>query len=446
MQPQSETIGRRPRIARAVSVHAGAHALPPTAGRRHPVGTLAAHRKSLIHQMCLTLVFLAVASSGIVFTEPSPTDAISMGLVALLPTVGLVAITPLLTGYLSAWLLAAAAGFFAATMAGDAGAPATFTFVSLYLYLSSFVIAAFIAKQPLAHTELILRAWLLAALLATAAGLVGYFNLLPGAFDMFTRFGRAAGTFKDPNVFGPFLVAPILYALHVAINRTHLRAILPLAIAGVLALGVFLSFSRGAWLCLALALAIYGWLAYVTAQSEQYRTRILLLLAVGAALIGAVIMISLQNDGIVELLTQRASLTQSYDVGPEGRFGGQEKAIGLIAENPFGIGATIFTAVHHHEEVHNVYLSILLNAGWVGGGIYWIMTLLTIVLGLRYALTRTPAQPLLLIAYAAFVANAMEGIIIDLDHWRHVYLLMAIVWGIIAADRHQAGPTCSGPA
>lgn len=446
MQPQSETIGRRPRIARAASVHAGAHALPPTAGRRHPVGTLAAHRKSLVHQMCLALVFLAVASSGIVFTEPSPTDAISMGLVVLLPTVGLVAITPLLTGYLSAWLLAAAAGFFAATMAGDAGAPATFTFVSLYLYLSSFVIAAFIAKQPLAHTELILRAWLLAALLATAAGLVGYFNLLPGAFDMFTRFGRAAGTFKDPNVFGPFLVAPILYALHVAINRTHLRAILPLAIAGVLALGVFLSFSRGAWLCLALALAIYGWLAYVTAQSEQHRTRILHLLAVGAALIGAVIMIALQNDGIVELLTQRASLTQSYDVGPEGRFGGQEKAIGLIAENPFGIGATIFTAVHHHEEVHNVYLSILLNAGWVGGGIYWIMTLLTIVLGFRYALTRTPAQPLLLIAYAAFVANAMEGIIIDLDHWRHVYLLMAIVWGIIAAVRHQAGRTCSGPA
>lgn len=393
--------------------------------------------------MCLALVFLAVATSGIVFSEPSPTDVISMGLIVLLPAVGLVAMTPLLTGYLSAWLLAAAAGFFAATMAADAGTPATFTFVSLYLYLSSFVIAAFIARSPLAHTELIFQAWLLAALLATAAGLAGYFSLVPGAFEMFTRFGRAAGTFKDPNVFGPFLVAPFLYALHLAINSSQVRAGLPLGIAGVMALGAFLSFSRGAWLCLVLALAIYGWLAYVTAQSEQRRARIVHLIAAGAALIGAVILIAAQNDGIVELLSQRASLTQSYDVGPEGRFGGQEKALGLIAENPFGIGATIFTAVHHHEDVHNVYLSMLLNAGWIGGGIYWVMTLLTMALGLRYAFTRTPAQPLLLVAYAAFVANALEGVIIDLDHWRHVYLLMAIVWGVIAADRRRVRATCA---
>lgn len=393
--------------------------------------------------MCLALVFLAVATSGIVFSEPSPTDVISMGLIVLLPAVGLVAMTPLLTGYLSAWLLAAAAGFFAATMAADAGTPATFTFVSLYLYLSSFVIAAFIARSPLAHTELIFQAWLLAALLATAAGLAGYFSLVPGAFEMFTRFGRAAGTFKDPNVFGPFLVAPFLYALHLAINSSQVRAGLPLGIAGVMALGAFLSFSRGAWLCLVLALAIYGWLAYVTAQSEQRRARIVHLIAAGAALIGAVILIAAQNDGIVELLSQRASLTQSYDVGPEGRFGGQEKALGLIAENPFGIGATIFTAVHHHEDVHNVYLSMLLNAGWIGGGIYWVMTLLTMAIGLRYAFTRTPAQPLLLVAYAAFVANALEGVIIDLDHWRHVYLLMAIVWGVIAADRRRVRATCA---
>lgn len=444
MQPQSETMGRKPRMARAVRVHAAAHALLPTPARRSNDGAISAHRKRLVHQMCLALVFLAVATSGIVFTEPSPTDVVSMGLIVLLPAVGLVAITPLLTGYLSAWLLAAAAGFFSATVAGDAGTPATFTFVSLYLYLSSFVIAAFIAKNPLAHVELIFRAWLLAALLATAAGLAGYFNLVPGAFDMFTRFGRAAGTFKDPNVFGPFLVAPFLFALHLAINSSQVRAGSPLAIAGVLALGVFLSFSRGAWLCLVLALTIYGWLAFVTAQSEQRRARIVHLISVGAALIGAVILIAAQNDGIVELLSQRASLTQSYDVGPEGRFGGQEKALGLIAENPFGIGATIFTSVHHHEEVHNVYLSIFLNAGWIGGGIYWVMTLLTMVLGLRYALTRTPAQPLLLIAYAAFVANALEGIIIDLDHWRHVYLLMAIVWGVIAAARRQVSASCAG--
>ncbi|MGZ5914838.1 MAG: hypothetical protein ACXWJU_05890, partial [Hyphomicrobium sp.] len=49
------------------------------------------------------------------------------------------------------------------------------------------------------------------------------------------------------------------------------------------------------------------------------------------------------------------------------------------------------------------------------------------------SLKATPTQPLFLIVYAAFIANAMEGIIIDSDHWRHFYLLAAMVWGLMSA-------------
>ena len=35
----------------------------------------------------------------------------------------------------------------------------------------------------------------------------------------------------------------------------------------------------------------------------------------------------------------RAALEQPYDVGPNGRFGGQIKAVGLILTHPLGIGA-----------------------------------------------------------------------------------------------------------
>ena len=76
---------------------------------------------------------------------------------------------------------------------------------------------------------------------------------------------------------------------------------------------------------------------------------------------------------------------------------------------------------------------MVLNAGWLGGGIYWIIVGLTAVLGFLHALKRTPTQPLFLIVYAAFMANAMEGIIIDSDHWRHFYLLAAMVWGLMSA-------------
>lgn len=385
-------------------------------------------------------VFLAFATSGIVFSEPAPTDALLMGLIVLLPAIGLVAISPLLVAYLGLWLTAGACGLLAAALAPDVASSVKFTFVSIYLYLASFVLAAFVARDPRFHVELIFKGWTLAALVATAAGLVGYFSLLPGAEDLFTRFGRLSGTFKDPNVLGPFLVAPFLYALHVALDRPLARMAGPLLIAGVLALAILLSFSRGAWFNLAVALAVYGALALATAEDAARRLRILRLMAGGAALVGLVVLGALQNDRVQELLSQRASLTQSYDVGPDGRFGGQQKAIGLVATNPLGVGALVFGSVHHHEEPHNVYLSMLLNAGWLGGGIYWLFALTTIGLGVAHALRPGPARPLLLIAVAAFSANALEGLIIDLDHWRHVYVLMAIVWGCVSAAGRSLPP------
>jgi O-antigen ligase len=98
---------------------------------------------------------------------------------------------------------------------------------------------------------------------------------------------------------------------------------------------------------------------------------------------------ALNSDQVANVLSQRASFEQSYDTGSEGRFGGQEKAVGLIAENPLGIGAQEFTTRHHPEEVHNVYLSMLLNAGWLGGGVYWILVASTLALGFRHALKAT---------------------------------------------------------
>jgi hypothetical protein len=36
------------------------------------------------------------------------------------------------------------------------------------------------------------------------------------------------------------------------------------------------------------------------------------------------------------------------------------------------------------------------------------------------------------------VATAFEGAIIDSDHWRHFYLMMGLLWGMMAAARRPA--------
>ena len=83
-------------------------------------------------------------------------------------------------------------------------------------------------------------------MVAAVAGIVGYFDLLPGARELMTRYGRATGLFKDPNVFGPFLVPALLYALSRLFAGSIRRMPLMLAALPSLGLAILLSFSRGA--------------------------------------------------------------------------------------------------------------------------------------------------------------------------------------------------------
>ena len=116
--------------------------------------------RSFVHVASLIFVWLAIATSGIVFREPAPTDALMFGLIVLLPAVGLIAISPMLTAYLSLWLIVGAAGLVAATFAPEPMAAVKFSGVSIYLYVASFVMAAFVARNQAIHTELIFKAWL----------------------------------------------------------------------------------------------------------------------------------------------------------------------------------------------------------------------------------------------------------------------------------------------
>jgi len=400
--------------------------------------------RSAAHKVALGLVWLAVASGAVVFSEPAPVDVLTMGLVVLLPLIGLAAFPLPLFLMLGMMLAAAAGAFLAAGIAIDTGVAATHTGVSLYLYVASFVLAAFVAKRPADHARLILDAYLWAALVAAAAGITGYFDLLPGAYDLMTRYGRASGLFKDPNVLGPFLVPAIIYALAQLSGATLRRAVVLLGLLAVVGLAMLLSFSRGAWLNLGGAAVVYGVLHVLTVRSHRARLRFTATSVAGMAAIAALVLVALQFDKVADLAAERASLSQSYDEGPEGRFGGQQKAMGLILENPLGIGARQFAPHYHHEEPHNVYLSVFLNAGWVGGLAFIAVLAVTSAWGLRHAFVRTATQPVFLVVYACFLAHALEGFIIDLDHWRHFYLLLALIWGLMLGKEAVQTPRTRG--
>jgi hypothetical protein len=276
-----------------------------------------------------------------------------------------------------------------------------------------------------------MSAYVFAALVAASAGLIGYFKLVPGAAELFTLdYARARGTFKDPNVLGAFLVPALLYVLNLVIRTGIVRASLLLLAAPILLFGSLLAFSRGAWINLAVSLLVYACFTFTTVSSHRQRLKLVMYGLLAGIFAVGVFAAALSIPQVSEVMEQRARLEQPYDVGPEGRFGGQKKALGLVVANPIGIGALEFARTYNEEDVHEVYLNMFLNAGWVGGTLYLVVVMLTLWLGLRQVVRDRGGDGISVVLVAAFVGMAVEGLVIDTDHWRHFYLVMAMIWGM----------------
>jgi len=390
-----------------------------------------------IRRLGYLYAWVTIASGAIVFSEPAPYDALMIGAILILPVLGLARFTSGIGFYLSLWTLVVAGGFVATAQAGILDAPAKHMGITLYLAVSSVVMAAFVLDRPAASVRLIMSAYVFAALTAACAGLIGYFNLLPGAAELFTEeFGRMRGTFKDPNVLGAFVVPALLYALNRLIRSGAVRGAFWLLATPILLFASVLAFSRGAWINLAVSLLAYAYFSFATAQSQRQRLKLVLYLMVAAILAAGVTAAALTIPEVSELMGQRASLQQPYDVGPEGRFGGQKKALDLALTHPLGIGALEFGRAYHHEDVHEVYLSMFLNSGWLGGTVYLAIVLLTLWLGLQLLVRDKGGDGVSAVLVAAFIGMALEGAVVDTDHWRHFYLIMAMIWGMALAPRH----------
>ncbi len=70
-----------------------------------------------------------------------------------------------------------------------------------------------------------------------------------------------------------------------------------------------------------------------------------------------------------------------------------------------------------------------LNTGWIGGTLYLFLVLTTLVLGLKLVLGDRGGDGVIAVPVAASFGMALEGAVIDTDHWRYFYLIMAMVWG-----------------
>jgi len=391
----------------------------------------------LAERILLVVLFVTVLASSVAFIEPSPHDLL-MGALAGACFIAGVRFQRMLAVPLILLLVWNFAGTMALIPVLGQEKTVQYTATSVYLAVAAMVFACLFANNTMSRLATMRIAYTASAVLVALAGISGYFNLFPGADQLFAPTGRALGAFKDPNVFGPFLIWPTLFVIYRMLTRRIGPA--DLVVCSILMLALLLSFSRGAWFHFAVSSGALVTLAFLVAPDSRIRLRILFMAALSLVVLGILLAILLSFDSIGDMFRERAQLIQSYDVGEGGRFRLQELALSAVLNFPNGMGPFEFARVHGLQQ-HNVYLQAFLVYGWAGAMAYFVLLLSTVWIGLRTSLIPTAWQPYIITAFAAFVGETAEGFVIDTDHWRHFFLLLGMIWGLAAATLRETRAT-----
>lgn len=316
-----------------------------------------------------------------------------------------------------------------------------FLFITVYLVIFSLWLTGYVDSPS--RARLVVVTWLVigvASAIISAAALnlpVPGRSFILGSVD---NSQRASGFFKDPNVFGPFLIPIALILLEQRIaprspRLLRMRGSTTWLCLLALTLGILLAYSRAGWLNFGLALLVMLGALALRRRGARRALRALSALL----LIGGVTAVILSATGSIGFLEHRAQLHQSYD---NGRFAAQHLGWELGWTHPVGIGPGQFES-YSPVAAQSTFVRVFSEQGPVALLLWVAMLLVTLVLALRnVAMGRDTygiGSAALLGAWCGMILNST---VVDTLHWRHMWVVAALIW----ASTNRSAPARTAPA
>ena len=358
---------------------------------------------------------------GFVRIEPAPVD----GVLAIVMAVALVTgrfdlrSAPLWANGLVALFLAA--NLLACIEAVKPSRAASFMSVTVYLCILGLWTAGYVRTTPRARMVLIL--WLGVGVVSAALSTLALYVAFPGSIEFHALYvDRGQGLFKDPNVYGPFLVPPAILVLHELLEPRLLRGgrLFKLVCFTILVLGVTTSYSRAAWLNLGVGVLVMLTVLPLR-RGGVARAGTLLLALIACIGVAAVAVIATGSSSFLE---ERAQY-QTYD---NDRFGAQRSGVELAEQHPIGVGPGQFELLSP-VSAHSTYVRALAEEGWVGLILLGGLLVATLGAAVRNMLlgrsTAGLSSTALLAAWCGLLANSL---FVDTLHWRHLWILAGLIW------------------
>ena len=416
---------------RALPVLAGLASLPVGAalalalyGAPPPLGLALAGGLGLVLVLALALARYdaAVALGGLLLgmqvVDPAPADGVFFVVMAIAIATRRFRLSAVPRPVVAMLAVFGALNVMASIQVVDPERAVVFFGTTAFLAVFAIWLAGYTTSRR--RSLLLVRAYLATAVASSVIGVLALLGALPGA-ELLTESDRSRAFFQDPNVFGPFLIPPALILIEEIVHPRLLSARLAtkLVLLAVLLVGILFSYSRGAWVNLGVALVVLGLILSLRGGVRTAAT-LLAVTAMTAAIIATVVVATGSGD----FLAERAR-PQTYDTD---RFSGQRAGLRPAAEYPFGAGPGQFESVAG-ISAHSTYARALGEQGYPGLLVLLALLGYTVIAGLRNAVagrgTYGIGSAALLAAWCGLLANSA---VIDTLHWRHFWLVAALIW------------------
>ena len=104
----------------------------------------------------------------------------------------------------------------------------------------------------------------------------------------------------------------------------------------------------------------------------------------------------------------------------------------LLLDEPLGMGPLRWRQIFNLEP-HNSYIGSFANGGWVGGAVFIVLVAATTFVGFRLMTRASPYRAYAQIVFPALLMFFVQAMQIDVEKWRHVYMMLGMVWALEAA-------------
>jgi hypothetical protein len=382
--------------------------------------------------------FMAVLAMNYTLSRPSPVDILYIAAflltlfhLTLFPKVEVTRRVVFMCLLLGGWALS----YIVASMPHYREPFVVFELIAKTFAISIGFIAAFVTMRwNRRHFETFMKVYIVSCFIASVLGTVGFLLQHP----LLTWDGRAKGLIDDPNMYGSFLIPAVMFCAYL-LTRTRTSKIMLLGAMLVILMGIFFSLSR-----IALVASLVCLFAYIFFQNRRNPRRLLLIilgLIMSAVLLPGIA--SIASPEFSERFLERLTIAQPYDLGEQGRYGRYLLVLPMILQNPIGVGVLQLEKIFP-EPIHNIWLSSFVNYGWGGGISYVWLAIGSVVVSLRNY--RRTQNDIPIVLMASLIGIVMCATLHEGEHWRHMWLLFGLVWGLNAFEFGATAETRAGAA